>query len=62
MSKEEKTARDSKVLRYAELMMRKARNDAKPEDLLEIDQIVIDLGRSKEQLLEEAQHLIKNSY
>lgn len=62
MSDDPKTARDVLILKYGELAMRKARTEAKPEEVSEMTQILTDLDITEAELLAELEHIVKRGY
>lgn len=51
-----------KILRYGELLMRKAREDANLKELEEMDRIRKELDLSEEQLINLVEHVVKSRY
>lgn len=62
MSREFKETEKISILRYGELIMRKAREEGKPEDPQEMEKICKDLNFSPAEAIAAVEHLVKKSY
>jgi len=57
-----KVHREIKLLRYGELMARKARGDANQTELDEMEGIRKELGLSDEQIIEQVEHTVSKHH
>ena len=54
--------RKIKLLRYGELVARKARGEASSEELMEMERILRELNLSAEQIIKEIEQVVEKNY